>query len=208
MIQQYLLFTPVASLIFALTIATSIYTFSNPSLYGKFMLYPYAIARKQQLFTVFTSGLIHKDWGHLLFNMMTFFYFGFGLERLLAELSSWGHLQFAVIYLLSLVLSDIPTIIRHKNNKSYASLGASGAICAVLFSYILFDPKMMLGIFMVIPMPAWLFGILFIGYSVWASKRSSDGINHDAHLFGAIAGMLLTLLLYPWILTHFIGQFI
>ncbi len=207
MLQQFLFYTPVASLIFIITIATSIYVFSNPSWFGRLMLYPYGIARQRQVYTLITSGLIHKDWGHLLFNMITFYYFGFGLERLLAELSSWGHLQFALIYMISLILSDIPTIIQHKNNPSYASLGASGAICAVLFSYILFDPKMMLGIFMIIPMPAWIFGILFLAYCMWASKRSSDGINHDAHLFGALSGMLITIVLYPWIIRHFISQF-
>jgi len=125
----------------------------------------------------------------------------------LIQVSDWGHLQFAIIYISSLILSDIPTIFQHKNNPGYYSLGASGAICAVLFSYIMFDPKMMLGIFMIIPMPAYIFAVLFLGYCIWASKNSRDGVNHDAHLFGAISGVIITLLLYPWIFKHFISQF-
>lgn len=206
--EQYLIGTPVASIVFVFTIVTSIYTFSNHQLYGKFMLHPHSLSRGQRIYTLVTSGLIHRDWGHLLFNMLTFYFFGFPLEALLASLSTWGHLQFALIYLLGLVLSDLGTVYKQKNNPSYYSLGASGAICAVLFSFILFDPKMMLGIFMVIPMPAWLFGILFLGYCMWASKNAKDSINHDAHFFGAIFGVIITIIFYPWVIQHFISQFI
>ncbi|WP_353181331.1 rhomboid family intramembrane serine protease [Parapedobacter lycopersici] len=205
--EQYLIGTPVASIIFAFTIATSIYTFSNHQFYERFMLHPFTVSKGKQLHTLLTSGLIHRDWGHLLFNMLTFYFFGFSLEALLANLSSWGHLQFAIIYVLGLVLSDVGTVYKERNNPSYYSLGASGAICAVLFSFILFDPKMMLGVFLIIPMPAWLFGILFLGYCVWASKNARDGINHDAHFYGAVFGIVLTILFYPWVIQHFIEQF-
>lgn len=199
---------PVASIIFAFTIVTSIYAFSNPQLFGKFMLHPYSVSRGQKVYTVVTSGLIHRDWMHLLFNMLTFYFFGFPLEALLASLSSWGHLQFFLIYVLGLILSDITTVLKQKNNTTYYSLGASGAICAVLFSFILFQPKMMLGIFFIIPMPAWMFGILFLVYCWWAAKQAPNGINHDAHLYGAIVGLLLTILLYPGVINHFIQQFV
>lgn len=205
--QQYLTQMPVASIIFAFTVVTSIYAFSNPHLFGRFMLHPYSVSRGQKVYTVLTSGIIHRDWMHLIFNMLTFYFFGFPLEALLASLSSWGHLQFALIYILALILSDITTIIKHKNNTSYYSLGASGAICAVLFSFILFQPKMMLGIFFIIPMPAWMFGILFLVYCWWAAKQAPNGINHDAHLYGAIVGLLLTIMLYPGVINHFIQQF-
>lgn len=209
MIQEYILHTPVASVFFAVTIATSIYAFSNPQLYGSMMLHPYSIHRdKSKWYTVFTSGIIHADWGHLLFNMITFYYFGFALERFFVQVSGGiGHLYFALLYIVSLVLSDIPTIVQQKNNPGYYSLGASGAISAALFGYILFQPKAMLGIFMIIPMPAYLFAVLYIGYCIWASKNSNDRINHDAHLFGALSGILITILFYPWIFRHFIDQF-
>lgn len=206
--QEYLTQMPVASIIFAFTIVTSIYAFSNPQLFGKFMLHPYSVSRGQKVYTVVTSGLIHRDWMHLLFNMLTFYFFGFPLEALLASLSSWGHLQFFLIYVLGLILSDITTVLKQKNNTAYYSLGASGAICAVLFSFILFQPKMMLGIFFIIPMPAWMFGILFLVYCWWAAKQAPNGINHDAHLYGAIVGLLLTILLYPGVINHFIQQFV
>jgi len=204
---DYFIQSPVSSLIFFLTIGLSIYTFSNQSLYAKLMLHPYSVYRKQRVYTILTSGMIHKDWGHLLFNMITFYYFGFGLESIFVASSPWGHTQFAMLYLLSLILSDIPTILQQKNNPGYFSLGASGAISAVLFGFILFNPQMKLGIFMIIPMKAYLFAILFMGYSIWASKKANDGINHSAHLFGALAGLVLTILYYPGVIQHFIGQF-
>lgn len=207
--EEYLILAPVASFIFAITIATSVYTFSNPALYGKLILHPYSLHQDHSTwYTIFTSGLIHADWMHLIFNMLTFYFFGFALEIIFVQASGGiGHLYFAGLYLISLVLSDVPTIIRHKNNIGYSSLGASGAISAVLFSYILFYPKTELRIFFAIPMPAYLFAGLYIGYCIWASKNSSDNINHDAHLFGALTGIILTILLYPGILTHFISQF-
>lgn len=205
---EYLQHAPVASFIFALTIGTSIYAFSNHQLLAKFMLQPYAIRRGQGYYTVWTSGLVHRDWGHLLFNMLTFYFFGFTLEIMLAGISAWGHVHFALIYVLGLVLSDITTLIKQKDNPLYRSLGASGAICAVLFSYIMFQPKSMLGIFMIIPMPAWLFGILFLVYCAWAAKQAKDSINHDAHFYGAIVGVVVTLLIHPFVFQHFLGQFL
>jgi len=206
---QYLYTTPVASVIFAITIATSIYAFSNPQIYGNMMLHPYSIHRnRSKWYTVFTSGIIHADWMHLIFNMVTFFYFGFPLEDIFVQANGpIGHLYFGLLYIVSLFLSDLPTIIQQKNNPGYYSLGASGAISAVLFSFILFYPKVELRVFLAIPMPAYVFAVLYIGYCIWASKNSHDRINHDAHLFGALSGLLITILLHHWIIGHFIGQF-
>lgn len=209
MLAYYLFNLPVASVIFALTIGLSIYVFANPQWYGKLMLHPYSISRdKKYAYLIFTSGLIHKDWMHLIFNMITFYYFGFGLEAIfVAQLGVLGHVMFAVLYIVALVLSDIPTIMRHKDNYGYHSLGASGAISAVLFSYILFNPLTKLYIFFALPLPAFLFAGLYLVYCIGASKNSNDGINHDAHLFGALTGLVLTILMFPGIINHFIGQF-
>lgn len=209
MLTDYIQNTPIASFIFALTVGLSIYAFSNPQLYGKMMLHPYTVYRDRSKWgMIITSGLIHKDWSHLLFNMITFYFFGFALESLLvAQSGPIGHLYFGGIYVVALVLSDIPTILQQKDNYGYNSLGASGAISAILFSFILFYPKTMLYIFFAIPIPAFVFGFLYLGYCIWASKNARDGINHDAHLFGALTGLVLTILLYPWVLTHFASQF-
>lgn len=199
--MEYLTHTPVASIIFLFTIITSIYAFNDHALYGKFMMHPYSVSRKYKLYTLITSGLIHADWMHLIFNMMTFYFFAFQLE---AMIGSW---QFGVIYFLGLILSDIPSVIKHKNDMWYNSLGASGAISAVLFSYILLMPFSTMMIFP-LPIPIWaiILGPLYLIYCVYASKQSRDNINHDAHFFGALTGLIITVLVVPGVIPNFLGQ--
>ncbi len=201
--EQFITQTPVASIIFLFTIVTSLYAFSNPEVYGKFMLHPYSVSRGDRVYSLITSGLIHKDWGHLFVNMLSFFFFAFPLERTFVQFSSWGHIQFAVLYLVSLVLSDVSSVIRHKDHFWYNSLGASGAVSAVVFSWILFDPLGRIYVYF-LPMPAVLFGVLYLVYSVYESRRSSS-INHDAHFYGALTGILLTVIFYPAIVRHFLN---
>lgn len=199
--MEYLNQTPVASIIFLFTVITSIYAFNDNSLYGKFMLHPYSVSRRFKLYTLITSGFIHADWMHLLFNMMTFYFFAFQLE---AMIGSW---QFGMIYFLGLILSDIPSVMKHKNDMWYNSLGASGAISAVLFSFILLKPFSTMMIFP-LPIPIWaiILGPLYLIYCVYASKQSRDNINHDAHFFGALAGLIITVLVVPGVIPHFLGQ--
>jgi membrane associated rhomboid family serine protease len=201
--MEYLNETPVASIIFIFTVVTSIYAFNDQTLYGKFMLHPYSVYRKDKIFTVITSGMIHADWMHLIFNMMTFVFFAFKLETLV------GHWQFAVIYLVSMVLADVPSILKHKNDFWYNSLGASGAISGVLFSFILFYPLSKIYLFLIpIGIPAVLFGVLYLIYCAYASRQSRDNINHDAHFFGALTGIILTILIQPGIIPHFLSALV
>ncbi len=199
MLLEYWNAAPVASVIFIFTLVTSIYAFNNTEIFGKFMLHPYSVAKGSKLYTFITSGLIHADWMHLFFNMFTFFFFAFKLETMI------GHWQFALLYIVSLILSDIPTAIRHKDDYRYSSLGASGAISGVLFSYILFQPLSMIGV-MFIPMPAIVFGVLYLIYCMYMSKSSRDSINHDAHFFGALTGLIITVFLKPGIIPHFVSE--
>lgn len=199
--MEYLNNTPVAALIMIFTVVTSIYAFNDNSAYGKFMLNPFSISRGQKVYTLITSGLIHADWMHLIFNMITFFSFGFPLERAI------GSGPFAAIYFVGLILSDIPTVIKHKNDIWYNSLGASGAVSAVLFASILLFPFTKIYI---IPFPfgiwAIVFGPLYLIYCVYAAKQARDNINHDAHFFGALTGMIVMVLLVPGVMPHFIEQ--
>lgn len=199
--MDYINNTPVASLIFIFTIITSIYALNDPNLFGKFMLHPYSVSRRHKVYTLITSGLIHADWMHLFFNMMTFYFFAFQLE---AMIGSW---QFATVYFLGLILSDIPSVIKHKNDMWYNSLGASGAISAVLFSFILCQPFSTM-LIIPIPFPIWaiVFGPLYLVYCAYASKNVRDHINHDAHLFGALTGLIITVLIVPNIIPQFIQQ--
>jgi len=200
--MEYLQTAPVASVIFAFTILASIWAFYSDNIYAQLILHPFSVYRRQRVYTVVSSGFIHADIMHLLFNMLSFSFFAFALEPVL------GHWQFGVLYFVSLILSDLPTVYKHKNDEWYHSLGASGAVSAVIFSYILYSPVAPLGL-MLIPgfqMPAVVFGVLYLIYCNYAAKRAADNINHDAHMFGALSGLLITLILHPHVVNGFINQ--
>ena len=172
-----------APAILLLTVGISLLgMYQLPDLVDKFLFRPYFFLRNRQYDTMIMSGFIHADMQHLLFNMITFYFFAFPMERFL------GTTRFVVLYFVGLVISHTCTWYNERRNPQYASLGASGAISAVLFAFIVYFPTTMLFVFFV-PMPAMLFAVLYVGYSWWASKNSRDRINHDAHLCGALSGL-------------------
>lgn len=191
--------TPVASAIFAITLAISLLAFNSDELYERFILHPYSVAQGKRVYTLITSGLIHKDLQHLFFNMLSYYFFAFGLERYM------GHWQFALLYIATLVLSDLPTVVKHKNDYWYHSLGASGAISGVVFSAIMFNPWGGMGLIFIpgLYIPAVIFGILYLFYCSYASKRGLGNINHDAHFYGAVCGIIITISLYPVVVPSF-----
>ncbi len=174
-----------ATTLFAATIATSLLgMYRAPGIINRCLFRPYFIPRRRQYDTIILSGFVHADVGHLLFNMFTFYFFAFPMERLV------GTSRFLILYFVGLVGSHACTYVKHKDNAEYASLGASGAISAVLFAYIVYFPTTSLIILPIpIPIPAWLFAFAYVGYSYWASLHSRDRINHDAHLCGALSGL-------------------
>jgi membrane associated rhomboid family serine protease len=192
---------PVASFIFGITIATSLWAFYNNTLFSNLILHPYGVSRGQRIYTVITSGMIHNDWMHLFFNMLSYYFFAFQLEPVL------GHWQFGILYVASLILSDLPTIYKHKNDDWYHSLGASGAVSAVIFSAIMYSPVSTMSL-MILPIPIYsvIFGILYLVYCNYASKHARDNVNHDAHMFGALSGMLITIALHPHVVNEFLMQ--
>jgi len=175
-----------ASIIFAATLIASLLgLFQIPKIIDVGLFRPYWFLRAKQYHTIITSGFIHADLSHLLFNMFTFYFFAFDLERHI------GAPRFILLYLTGLLLSHSCTYFKHKDNRQYASLGASGAISAVLFAYIVYFPTTTLIILPIpIPIPAVLFAIGYVAYSYWAASQQRGHINHDAHLCGAISGLL------------------
>lgn len=190
---------PVATVIFFVTLGFSLYgLFYDGRIVEKLMLRPYEFVHQRKWYQVLTSGFVHADLAHLAFNMLSFYFFAFTLEWVL------GSAAFAVVYLASIVLSDIQTIVDHSHDPNYASLGASGGVVAVLFSYILFDPSTKIYLFFLpIGIPAVLYAVLYLLYSYYSSKYQRDNINHNAHLWGAISGIILTLLVSPYIREEF-----
>ncbi|HEY4559453.1 MAG TPA: rhomboid family intramembrane serine protease, partial [Lysobacter sp.] len=151
-----------------------------------------------------THGFIHADWSHLLFNMITLFFFGRLAERVVVGLA--GPVTFVLFYLSAIVVAILPSYLRHRDDGRYRSLGASGAVSAVLFASILLDPWML--IFIPIPVPAILYGIGYVGWSWWADRNSADGVNHNAHLSGAIYGVLFMLLMDGRVGAHFLSRLV
>lgn len=196
-----LLETPLATLIFLATLGISYYALSrNPRIFDAWILHPYAVAHEGRYFQLVSHGFIHANYIHLLFNMIVFWYFGFALERILG---SW---RFAIIYFGSMVISAGVSVARRKNSPSFRSLGASGALSGVLFSFILFYPNTTLLAFFVLPIKAWLFAVLFVAISYYAAKNRYSYIDHEGHLWGALSGAGLTILLIPGVVRYFFSQ--
>jgi len=147
-------------------------------------------------YRLITSGFLHADLMHLLFNMLTFYFFG---PTVLAILGVWGML---IIYFGSLIFGSLLTLYMYKNDYGYRAVGASGAVTGIIFSAILFNPDANLYLFFALPIPAYLFGIGYLFYSIYGMKTKNDNIGHTAHFGGAIAGYLLTLVLMPQLLWY------
>jgi membrane associated rhomboid family serine protease len=190
-------------IVIAINVIMSFMAFQNASLSDRWILHPYDMSRNNTWYRLITSGFIHGDMFHLLFNMISFYSFAVGVARL-----EWtmGSLTFGAFYIASLVISDLTTVVRHKDNYGYRALGASGAVSAVILASVLEDPSMQLMfMFAPFPIPGWLFALLYIGYSYYASTRKVAGnIGHEAHLWGAIAGIFLGYSMSPTIRHHFL----
>jgi Uncharacterized membrane protein (homolog of Drosophila rhomboid) len=191
-------------IIIIITCVISIMSFNRPGEIDKLSMWPYMVKEHKQYYRFITAGLVHADYMHLGFNMLTMWFFGKYIELIFQDLFG-GKLYFLLFYVLALIVSDIPSYFRHRNNYGYRSIGASGAVSAVVFAFILFQPWAKIVVF-VIPMPAIIYGVLFLGYSVYMSRRGGDGINHDAHFWGAVFGVVFPLAIRPELAGYFIQQ--
>jgi len=189
--------------ILAVTVLVSWQAFGNRRLLERLLLWPPAVARHRQYDRLVTHGFVHADWQHLLFNMITLYFFGRHVERMFAPYI--GPLGFALFYLSAIVVAILPTYLRHRGDPNYRSLGASGAVSAVLFAFILVQPWALIFVFF-IPVPAIVYAVLYVGYSIWMDRRGGDNVNHSAHLWGAGYGLLFTVLMEPGVLEVFLAR--
>ena len=175
---------PAAYAILAITVVVSFLGLRvAPQIIERSLLRPYRVVRNREYLPVITCGFVHADFGHLLFNSLTLYFFGPALEL------TMGTPRFIALYAIGLGLSSLGTVLKHRDNPEYASLGASGAILAVLFAYIVYYPTQVLYLYFAIPVPAVLFAFGYLAYTIWASKNARGRINHDAHLDGALTGL-------------------
>lgn len=169
--------------------------FSNAALVDKTIMWPYRVARENQYIRFITSGFLHADYLHLFFNMFTLFFFGTALEVYMDYYGLGGNIAYLLLYFAGLIASDIPSYIKHKNDYNYRSLGASGAVSAVVFATIVFNPWSSIYIYGAIKISAALYAVLYIVYCVYMGKKGGDNINHDAHLWGSLFGLAFILAL-------------
>jgi membrane associated rhomboid family serine protease len=190
------------------TIIVSIIAFEKKEIFDKFKFNPYMVYKRKEWGRLFSHGLVHADWGHLIFNMITLYFFGENAEKyFMFYFGQVGTLYFAVMYVTALAISSIPALRKHRNDHYYNAVGASGAVSAVLFSSILFDPHLGIGImFIPIPIPGYIFGILYLAYSHYMGKRNMDNIGHEAHLVGALYGFILPVVFNPGIMLDFVHK--
>ncbi len=182
----------VGLLVILSVVGVSLMALSNREWMDRLILSPTRVVRQREYHRLLTAGWIHGDSGHLLFNMLSLYFFAGGVERAL------GPGRFLLLYVSAVVVGFIPTVLKHRSNSRYRSLGASGAVAAVIFCAIVINPSLsMFLMFIPIPIPGWVFAIAYLLYSAHRSRKGGDNINHDAHFAGAVYGVVLTLLLAP-----------
>jgi membrane associated rhomboid family serine protease len=189
-------------LIILVTCVVSIVAFRNQRLLDDLILWPPALSRSREYYRLVTYGLVHADGGHLFFNMISLYFAGRIMEQYFA--AAMGPLGFLTFYIGALVFSILPSYLANRRNAAYRSLGASGAVSAILFAFILLSPWSRIYL-IIVPMPAIVYALLFVGYSIYMDKRGGDNINHSAHLWGALYGVIFTVALNPVVLLNFIA---
>lgn len=195
-------------LIIAITVIVSITSMDNHTLKNKLMFNAYMIHHRKEWWRFFSNGILHADWMHLGFNMFSLYMFGSGVENAFEYLfGAKGTFFFLLLYVGGIAMSSLYSYERHKHNIYYNALGASGAVSAVIFSYIMIAPTAKLGfLFIPVPIPAYLFGLIFLGIEYYMGKKGNTNIGHDAHFWGAIYGIVLTIVLKPALFMAFIQQ--
>jgi membrane associated rhomboid family serine protease len=186
------------TILIAIIVANALFSykgFNDISFFRKYEFHIGSIRSGEQI-RLFSSGFLHADLAHLAFNMLTLYFFA------PVVIGYLGNFSFLLIYLGSLLFGSLLTVVFHKNDYSYRAVGASGAVTGVLYSAILLRPDMMLGLFFIVPIPAYLFGILYLLYSIYGMKAKRDNIGHTAHFGGAIGGYLITLATNPHLLVE------
>ncbi|GEO04297.1 rhomboid family intramembrane serine protease [Adhaeribacter aerolatus] len=198
----------VTLIIIILTVGISIYAWSNEDLLRNWIFHPFSVNKNHQYYRFVTSGFLHADWMHLFFNMLTLYFFGEMVETVFIYHygPQIGIFLYLLIYLGGMIVADLPSYIKHKKDYDYRALGASGAVSAIIFSSILFNPTREICLYAFLCMPGFVFGLLYLIYSYYQSKQMGDNINHDAHLYGAIFGFILAIFLVPGSFGSFVQQ--
>ena len=196
-----------------ITVGVSILAMYNEELMDKLIFHPYTVGRKNEWYRFISSGFIHADFMHLAFNIFSFYMFSDYVEQSFTMLfGGQGRMVYIILYLSALVVCLIPTYLKNKNQYNYNSLGASGAVSAIVFIGIFLQPTIQIGFFIIPPIiPGFIFGPIYLGITAYLSKKGQGGINHSAHLWGSIYGIVFLIITAKFIaqfdaIENFVGQ--
>lgn len=194
--------------IIAATVLVSITAWNQPELFSKLKFNPFITRERKEYWRLVSYGLIHADWMHLGINMFVLWSFGSLVTQYFQVIFPGKAIfYYLLLYVGGLLLSSAPGFGKHRNDPYYNAVGASGAVSAVLFSSIVFDPMSKIYLFLIpIGIPAFVFGILYLVYSAYMDKKAKDNVGHDAHFWGGVYGFILTIALKPSLLSHFISE--
>jgi membrane associated rhomboid family serine protease len=194
-----------------LIIATSLVSlicFYNQKINHKLILNPYQVKHQNEWYRMLTSGFMHADFMHLFVNMFVLYSFGRVVEFYYSSVFGIaGQWVYLMLYISAIIAANASTQFKYQNSSYYNSLGASGAVSAVLFTSILFAPFNKVYIYGIIGIPGIVMGLLYLGYSYYMAKKQTDNTNHEAHFYGAVYGILFTVVLKPEIVKFFLSQF-
>jgi membrane associated rhomboid family serine protease len=182
----------------------------HPQWFDKLKFNAYLIKHKGEHYRMFTSGLIHGSTWHLLFNMLTLYFFGYFVEECFVAIfgETKGELAYALMYVMAIGVSSVADYVKHKNDPYFNAIGASGAVSAVIFAAILLNPHLGICFFFIpIPIPGYIFGPLYLIYCQYMAKKNIDNIGHSAHFWGAVFGFIFPIFLSPKLLGYFISYF-
>lgn len=197
-------------IIIILTVALSYWALTDREIFDKLSLMPYRTVHQKEYYRIFTHAFLHADYIHLGVNMFVLYSFGTYVESVFRQLQMEGLIGSSIIsyitlYVGGIVIATLTSIKKQKDNPYYISIGASGAVSAVVFTSIFLAPMQMLSLFFIVPIPGIVFGILYLLYSNYMSKKSGDNINHDAHFTGAVFGFLFPMLINPKLIVIFLA---
>ena len=212
----------VTYVIIGVTVLVSIMAFNNASLYQQLIFNPYTVKHSKQYYRILSHTLLHADWTHLAFNMYTFYSFGTFLEivfsnpnvfqRFFPDHQFWGiqvgYLYFILLYLVGAVVASLPAMRKHSDNISYNAVGASGAVSAVIMAFMIMFPTLEIRMFFAIPMPAYVGALIFFGIEHYLQRRGGTNVAHDAHIYGALGGIVFIAIIQPSFIVEFFTKII
>lgn len=201
----------ITKVIAVIVFLVSMQGFNDRNLFERFKHSPYRVVHYKEYYRLLTSGFLHGSWAHLLINLFVFWQFGDFVENFIFYSvfgKVIGGILYALLVLLSIIAGNIHSTIVHKNDSYYGSIGLSGAVSAILFSYVLINPWSKIYLYAIIPIYTIVAAVLYLVYSQWASKNSRDNVDHSAHFYGAIFGLIFTILVYPDIVPYFIDRLV